>query len=45
MRETEKLSKTVNDGMDTAISIAKWLGIFVIVAIIGGAAIATLVSL
>ena len=45
MRETEKFAKTMNDGMDIGISIAKWLGILVISAIIGGAAIATLLSL
>ena len=45
MRETEKLAKTVNDGMDIGISIFKWMVIIGAVIIFGGAAIATLVSL
>ena len=44
MRETEKFAKTMNDGMDIAVTMTKWIIIFVVVAVLGGALIATLLS-
>lgn len=44
MRETEKFAKTMNDGMDNAVKIFKWLVIISVVVILGGATIATLLS-
>lgn len=44
MRETEKFAKTMNDGMDNAVKIFKWLVIISVVIILGGATIGTLLS-
>ena len=44
MRETEKLAREVNDAMDRSVSIFKWLVIICGVIIVGGAALATLLS-
>lgn len=44
MRETEKFSKTMNDGFDYGIAIGKWIVIGTVVIIVGGALMATLLT-